>query len=104
MAVQIAVSEADRGGPAARRKIAEPGRFAPTPPLGFPHGPEDLLVDEHGEALRLDRAFSWEAPLGIHGLMHLTLGQAHAADRHPIGTLVIFMSNLAGSRPELVRS
>src|SRR5207248_3281130 len=53
---------------------------------GFPHGPEDLLVDEHGEALRLDRAFSWEAPLGIHGLMHLTLGQAHAADRHPIDT------------------
>ena len=62
------------------------------------------MVDEHGEALRLDRAFSWEAPLGIHGLMHLTLGQAHAADRHPIDTLVIFMSNLAGSRPELVRS
>jgi anaerobic selenocysteine-containing dehydrogenase len=82
-------------GPPPGGKSRNPDGSLPTPPLGFPHGPEDLLVDEHGEALRLDRAFSWEAPIGIHGLMHLAIGEAHAADRHPIDTLMIFMSNLA---------
>jgi anaerobic selenocysteine-containing dehydrogenase len=82
-------------GPLPGGKSRNPDGSLPTPPLGFPHGPEDLLVDEHGEALRLDRAFSWEAPLGIHGLMHLAIGEAHAADRHQIDTLIIFMSNLA---------
>src|SRR5580693_6082862 len=83
------------GAPPPGGKSRNPDGSLPTPPLGDPHGPEDLLVDEHGEALRLDRAFSWEAPLGIHGLMHLLIGEAHAADRHPIDTLMIFMSNLA---------
>jgi anaerobic selenocysteine-containing dehydrogenase len=83
------------GGPPPGGKSRNSDGSLPTRPLGFPHGPEDLLVDEHGEALRLDRAFSWEAPIGIHGLMHLAIGEAHAADRHPIDTLIIFMSNLA---------
>jgi anaerobic selenocysteine-containing dehydrogenase len=64
-------------------------------PLGFPRGPEDLLVDDAGEALRLDRAFSWGAPLGIHGLMHMAVAEAHAADRTPIDTLFVFMANMA---------
>ncbi|EQD56657.1 Molybdopterin oxidoreductase Fe4S4 domain family protein, partial [mine drainage metagenome] len=37
-----------------------PGGPLDAPPLGFPRGPQDLLVDEAGEPLRLDRAFSWE--------------------------------------------
>jgi sulfite dehydrogenase (quinone) subunit SoeA len=65
-----------------------------TPPLGFPQGPEDLLVDDAGEALRLDRAFSWEAPLAIHGLMHMAIAEAHAQDRCKIDTLLLFMSNV----------
>jgi anaerobic selenocysteine-containing dehydrogenase len=65
------------------------------PPLGFPRGPEDLLVDEMGEALRLDRSFSWEAPIGIHGLMHMAIAEAHASDRYSIDTLLLYMSNLA---------
>jgi sulfite dehydrogenase (quinone) subunit SoeA len=52
------------GGPPPGGKSRNPDGSLATPPLGFPHRPEDLLVDEHGEALRLDRAFSWEAPLG----------------------------------------
>jgi anaerobic selenocysteine-containing dehydrogenase len=64
-------------------------------PLGFPGGPEDLLVNDAGEALRLDRAFSWEAPLGIHGLMHMVIPEAHAADRYQIDTLFMFMANMA---------
>jgi sulfite dehydrogenase (quinone) subunit SoeA len=64
-------------------------------PLGFPHGPEDLLVDEAGEALRLDRAFSWEAPIAIHGMMHMAIAEANAQDRQKIDTLFLYMSNLA---------
>src|SRR6202020_1611437 len=64
-------------------------------PLGFPKGPEDLLVDAAGEPLRIDRAYSWEAPLAAHGLMHLAIGEAHAQTHQKIDTLFIFMANLA---------
>ena len=33
------------------------------PHLGFPRGPEDLLIDEDGRPNRIDKAFSWDAPL-----------------------------------------
>jgi sulfite dehydrogenase (quinone) subunit SoeA len=64
-------------------------------PLGFPKGPEDLLVDEAGEPLRLDRAYSWEAPLAAHGMMHLAIGEAHAQTHQKIDTLLIYMANVA---------
>jgi sulfite dehydrogenase (quinone) subunit SoeA len=64
-------------------------------PLGTPHGPEDLLVDGAGEALRLDRAFSWHAPIALHGLMHMAIAEAHAQDRQKIDTLLIYMANIA---------
>lgn len=63
--------------------------------LGFPSSPDCLLVDDAGEPLRLDRAFSWEAPLGIHGLMHMAIAEAHAAGPERIDTLFLFMSNMA---------
>jgi anaerobic selenocysteine-containing dehydrogenase len=72
-----------------------PGKPLDGPALGYPQGPEDLLVDEQGEALRLDRAFSWEAPLGIHGLMHMAISRAYAAGPEGIDTLFLFMANMA---------
>ncbi|MGC9269992.1 molybdopterin oxidoreductase family protein [Acidiphilium sp.] len=63
--------------------------------LGFPSSPDDLLVDDDGEALRLDRAFSWEAPLGIHGLMHMVIAEAYEAGPDKIDTLFMYMSNMA---------
>ena len=79
-------------GPAGRERKAD-GSF-PSLPLGFPKGPEDLLVDAKGEPMRIDRAFSWEAPLGIHGMMHMAISEAHA---HPekVDTLFLFMANMA---------
>jgi anaerobic selenocysteine-containing dehydrogenase len=82
-------------GPAPGGKTRNPDGSLDRMPLGFPHGPEDLLVDDDGEALRLDRAFSWDAPLGVHGLMHMAVAEAHAQDRSPIDTLFIFMANMA---------
>ena len=82
------------GGPPGRT-VGPPGTPLDGAPLGFPLGPEDLLVDDEGEALRLDRAFSWEAPLAIHGLMHMAIARAFEAGADKIDTLFLFMSNMA---------
>ncbi len=65
------------------------------PPLGFPLGPQDLLVDAEGRAQRIDKAFSWEAPLAVHGLMHMVIANAVAADPYPIELLFLYMANMA---------
>ncbi|MDE2261796.1 MAG: molybdopterin oxidoreductase family protein [Gammaproteobacteria bacterium] len=83
------------GGPPPGRPVGAPGATLDAPPLGFPAGPENLLVDEDGEALRLDRAFSWEAPLAIHGLMHMAIARAFEAGPGKIDTLFLFMANMA---------
>ncbi len=64
-------------------------------PLGWPAGPDDLFVDEHGEPVRIDKAFSWEHPLAAHGLMQNVITNAWRQDPYAIDTLLIFMSNMA---------
>ncbi|MFT5115201.1 MAG: anaerobic selenocysteine-containing dehydrogenase [Parasphingorhabdus sp.] len=64
-------------------------------PLGWPAEPEDLFVDDDGEAVRIDKAFSWEYPLSVHGLMHNVITNAWRGDPYPIDTLMIFMANMA---------
>jgi len=64
-------------------------------PLGWPAEPDDLFVDDAGEAVRIDKAFSWEYPLAVHGLMHNVITNAWRGDPYPIDTLLIFMSNMA---------
>ncbi|MEP4421750.1 MAG: molybdopterin oxidoreductase family protein, partial [Nitratireductor sp.] len=65
------------------------------PHLGFPRGPEDLLIDENGQPTRIDKAFSWDAPISAHGLMHMVIANAHAGDPYPIDTLFLYMANMA---------
>jgi anaerobic selenocysteine-containing dehydrogenase len=64
-------------------------------PLGWPARPEDLFVDEDGEPLRIDKAFSWEYPLSVHGLMHNAITNAWRGDPYKIDTLLLFMANMA---------
>jgi anaerobic selenocysteine-containing dehydrogenase len=64
-------------------------------PLGWPAKPEDLFVDEAGEPVRIDKAFSWEYPLAVHGLMHNVITNAWRGDPYPIDTLLLFMANMA---------
>jgi anaerobic selenocysteine-containing dehydrogenase len=64
-------------------------------PLGFPAGPEDLFVDERGEPVRIDKAFSWEYPLAVHGMMHNVIANAWRGDPYRIDTLMLFMANMA---------
>ncbi|MDP3482205.1 MAG: molybdopterin-dependent oxidoreductase, partial [Sulfuricella sp.] len=63
--------------------------------LGWPAEPDDLFVDENGEPVRLDKAFSWEYPLAVHGLMHNAITNAWRGDPYPIDTMLIFMANMA---------
>jgi anaerobic selenocysteine-containing dehydrogenase len=58
-------------------------------------GPEDLCVDADGTPLRVDKAFSWEAPLSAHGMMHMVIANAHAGDPYRIDTLFLYMANMA---------
>jgi anaerobic selenocysteine-containing dehydrogenase len=65
------------------------------PHLGFPRGPEDLLIDPDGKPIRIDKAFSWDAPIAAHGLMHMVIANAHAGDPYPIDVLFLYMANMA---------
>ena len=72
-----------------------PGQPLDGPHLGYLHGPEDLLLDEDGNAKRIDKAFTWDAPMSAHGLMHMVIANAAAGDPYEIDTLFLFMANMS---------
>ncbi|MDQ3159716.1 MAG: molybdopterin-dependent oxidoreductase, partial [Pseudomonadota bacterium] len=76
-------------------KTRKPDGVLDAPPLGFVHGPEDLLVDANGQPRRIDHAFSWGYPLAAHGMMHTVIRNAHAGDPYKIDTLLMFMANMS---------
>ncbi|MEE8334224.1 MAG: molybdopterin-dependent oxidoreductase, partial [Alphaproteobacteria bacterium] len=81
--------------PAGRPDQLAAGQPLGGPPLGFPTGPENLIVDENGAPGRIDKAFSWEAPLAAHGMMQMVIANAHEGDPYPIDVLFMFMSNMS---------
>jgi len=64
-------------------------------PLGWPAEPDDLFVNDDGSPVRIDKAFSWEYPLSVHGLMHNVITNAWRGDPYRIDTLLVFMANMA---------
>jgi anaerobic selenocysteine-containing dehydrogenase len=64
-------------------------------PLGWPADPGDLFVNDDGSPVRIDKAFSWEHPLSVHGLMHNVVTNAWRGDPYRIDTLIVFMANIA---------
>ncbi|CUH79377.1 molybdopterin oxidoreductase family protein [Tropicibacter naphthalenivorans] len=74
---------------------AAPDQPLDGPHLGYPQGPDDLALDADGQPLRIDKAFSWENPLSVHGLMHMVISNAHAGDPYKIDTLMLYMANMA---------
>ncbi|WP_127478326.1 sulfite dehydrogenase subunit SoeA [Sulfurivermis fontis] len=64
-------------------------------PLGWPADPDDLFVDDQGNPVRIDKGFSWEYPLSVHGLMHNAITNAWRGDPYKIDTLLIFMANMS---------
>ncbi len=81
--------------PAGRADQLAAGQPLGGPPLGFPAGPEDLIVDGDGAPGRIDKAFSWEAPLAAHGMMQMVIANAHDGDPYPIDVLFLFMANMS---------
>ncbi|MGE0743926.1 MAG: molybdopterin oxidoreductase family protein [Rhodospirillales bacterium] len=81
--------------PAGRADQIGPGKPMGGPPLGFPTGPEDLLVDDDGTPRRIDKAYSWEAPVAAHGVMHMVIANAWKGDPYPIDTLFMYMANMS---------
>lgn len=63
-------------------------------PLGFPTGPEDLLINPDGTPKRIDKAYSWEHPLAAHGLMQMVIHNAWKGDPYPIDVLFMYMANM----------
>lgn len=85
--------------PPPLKPFGKPGTIGPdtpmgAPPLGFPTGPEDLLVDGEGVAQRIDKAYSWDAPIAAHGLMHMVIANAANGDPYPVDVLFLYMANM----------
>ena len=81
--------------PAGKPGQVVAGKPMPGAPLGYPMGPEDLILDEEGKPERIDKAFSWDAPIAAHGLMHMLIRNAWNGDPYPIDTLFMYMANMA---------
>ena len=81
--------------PTGKVDHVQPGAVMPGLALGFPTGPEDLLLDKDGNPGRLDKAYSWEHPLASHGLMHMAIHNAWKGDPYKIDTLMLFMANMS---------
>ncbi|WP_282605999.1 molybdopterin oxidoreductase family protein [Pelagibius sp. Alg239-R121] len=67
----------------------------PGPHLGYPRGPEDLAINEDGSCKRIDKAFSWDAPMSVHGMMHMVISNAYAGDPYPVDVLFMYMANMS---------
>ena len=74
---------------------ARPGQPLSGPHLGYVRGPESLALKPDGTPARIDKAFSWDAPMAAHGMMHMVIANAHAGDPYRIDTLFLYMANMA---------
>jgi sulfite dehydrogenase (quinone) subunit SoeA len=86
--------------PPGPKPTGKPEQVAPNKPmggmpLGFTLGPEDLLLTADGKPMRIDKAYSWEAPIAAHGMMHMVIANAWAGDPYEIDTLFMYMANMA---------
>lgn len=85
----IAAQPTPHGDGAANAPLAGPH-------LGFLSSPEELLLEEDGlTPQRVDKAFSWDAPMSSHGLMHMVISNAHAREPYGIDVLFMYMANMS---------
>jgi anaerobic selenocysteine-containing dehydrogenase len=78
----------------ARRREARTRRSPPRRWAGPPR-PTTSSSRTDGTPVRIDKGFSWEYPLAVHGLMHSVITNAWRGDPYRIDTLMIFMANMA---------
>ena len=71
------------------------GQALDGPHLGYVRHPNDLALLPDGQPARIDKGFSWENPFSAHGLMHMVIPNAHAADPYEIDTMFLYMANMS---------
>ncbi len=81
--------------PAGKPGQVKPNTPLPGPPLGFVTSPDDLLIDADGHPQRIDKAYSWDAPLAAHGMMHMVITNAAKKDPYGIDVLFMYMANMS---------
>ena len=81
--------------PAGKHNTVRPMTPLAGAPLGFTQGPEDLLVCPNGTPERIDKAYSWDAPIAAHGLMHMVITNAANGDPYPVDVLFMYMANMS---------
>ena len=81
--------------PAGRPDQVAAGQPMAGAPLGYVLGPEDLIVGADGTPQRIDKAYSWDAPMSAHGLMHMVISNAVAGDPYSVDVLFMYMANMA---------
>ena len=96
--LQAALSEAGPAGPEAGRQ-AGAGRArqaaAPARRSAIRWRRRICSSTPTARPLRIDKAFSWDAPLAAHGMMHIVIRNAWHGDPYPIDTLFMYMANMA---------
>ena len=45
--------------------------------------------------MRIDKAFSWDAPLAVHGMLQTVIANAWRGDPYPVEVLFLYMANMA---------
>jgi hypothetical protein len=81
--------------PAGRPDQVAPDTPLAGAPLGYVLGPEDLIIGDDGTPQRIDKAYSWDAPMSAHGMMHMVISNAVAGDPYPVDVLFMYMANMA---------
>ncbi|MFL2842281.1 MAG: molybdopterin oxidoreductase family protein [Candidatus Puniceispirillaceae bacterium] len=81
--------------PAGKPDQIQAGKPLAGSPLGYVLGPDDLLLDSNGGPQRIDKAYSWDAPMAAHGLMHMVISNAVAGDPYHVDVLFMYMANMA---------
>lgn len=81
--------------PAGKYGTVKPNTPLSGAPLGFVTGPEDLLLNPGNGPERIDKAYSWDAPIAAHGLMHMVITNAALGDPYPIDVLFMYMANMS---------
>ena len=81
--------------PAGKPDQIQAGKPLAGSPLGYVLGPDDLLLNSDGGPQRIDKAYSWDAPMAAHGLMHMVISNAVAGDPYHVDVLFMYMANMA---------
>ena len=92
--LRAALPQAGRRPPEAAPQ-GHPRLSARRPAARLPPRPRGFAIDADGRPKRIDKAFSWEAPLAAHGLLHTVIANAAAGDPYPIEVLFLYMANMA---------